>query len=321
MSESTDHLRHMMLTRLRARHFAMLSSIAEVGSIHRAAAMHGLSQPGVSKLLKEIEDALGLPLFERTSRGTVPTVYGLCASKTFRAIITEIEYLAHELDALRAGTSGIIRVGVINFISRKMIAEAINSLWRGNHRFIVHVANGTTDSLLAALHALELDCVIARKSHSRPGLEVHFSAIYQQKPCVIWQAGTRIGNGADEIEPSSIGAMRWILPPRGTPGRTEFDRTLAAAGISEPNTIVESGDLDLIYSLVRSEAGICAILPSDIAAELSEKGGIQYALLRGGFEYPPVGIVELPRVSRDPNVELFCQSMVAIATQRQAESR
>lgn len=316
--DSADELRHMMLTRLRVRHFSLLSAITEFGSIHRAATAHGLSQPGVSKLLKEIETALGLPLFERNSSGTVPTIYGLRATKTFRAIITEIEYLAHELDVIRAGGGGIIRVGVINYVSRSTIAEALLDLWRAKRRFVVHMVNGNTETLIAALQALELDCVIARKPGSKFALETKFTPIYHQEPCLIFQSGTL--EPEDNTAPSFLEKMRWILPPRGTPGRLEFDKALAIAGVREPNIIVETSDLDLIYNLVRREAEVCAILPSDLGRELAEKGEVKYRPFTGAFDYPQVGIIELPRVARDPNVDLFCQSVTEVAARRLAET-
>lgn len=313
-TDSAQQLRHMMLTRLRARHFSLLSTISEFGSIHRAATAHGLSQPGVSKLLKEIEAILGLPLYERTSSGTVPTIYGLRATKTFRAIITEIEYLAHELDVIRAGGGGIIRVGVINFVSRSVLSEAILDLLRAKHRFVVHLVNGNTESLITALQALEVDCVIARKPASRFAPDTKFLPIYHQEPCLIFKTGTL--GVEDETAPSLLEKMRWILPPKGTPGRIEFDRALATAGVNEPKTVVESSDLDLIYNLVRSEVGLCAILPSDIGQELANMGEVENRPFTGAFDYPQVGIIELPRVARDPNVDLFCRSFIKVSARR-----
>lgn len=310
-SDGTRRLKHLMLTRLRAKHFSLLTSIADQGSIHRAAAMHGLSQPGVSKLLGEIEAILELPLFERSASGTVPTIYGLRASKTFRAILTEIDYLAQELDVIRAGGGGIIRVGVINFISRTMLSNAILQLRNAGHRFVVHVVNGNTDTLVSALHALELDCVVARKVETGGKEEVRFTPVYQQAPCLVFRSGT-VGAAAPH-QADLFTRMSWILPPRGTPGRLEFDRVLARLGVVEPNTVVESSDLDLIYNLIRNEPEVCAILPSDIGAELEIRGGVQFELFEGAFEYPKVGIIELPRVARDPNVDLFCDALSSAA--------
>ncbi|MCF6326832.1 MAG: LysR family transcriptional regulator [Devosiaceae bacterium] len=308
---STKKLMHAMQTRLRMRHFSLINSIVEQGSIHKASAIHRLSQPGVSKLLKEIETMFELPLFERAPSGTVPTVYGLRVYETFKSIITEMEHLAQELDAIRVGGKGIIRVGVINFISRTMISEAISNLRKSGQEIIVHLVNGDTEALVSSLHALELDCVVARKTFSKTEPEVNFLPVYRQEPCVIFKADTPVQ--AEMTAPDLLRRFAWVIPTNGTPGREELNRVLTLAGITDLKVIAESSDLDLIFNIVLSEPNVFAILPSDIGLELLQRGDIEMLPFNSDFEYAEVGIMELPRVARNPNVELFFQAMISAA--------
>ena len=66
------HLR----ARLKARQLALLVAIADHRSLRRAATEVAVSQPAATRLLAELEDALGVPLFERASWGMQPTPYG-----------------------------------------------------------------------------------------------------------------------------------------------------------------------------------------------------------------------------------------------------
>jgi hypothetical protein len=61
--------------RLKTRQLLLLVALDEEGNIHRAAEVLKMTQPAASKLLKDIEDVLGVPLFERLPRGMRPTVW------------------------------------------------------------------------------------------------------------------------------------------------------------------------------------------------------------------------------------------------------
>ena len=63
--------------RLKLRDLDVLMAVIETGSMGKAAKHLGISQPGVSKAIVELEDALGVQLFDRGRRGVVPTPYGL----------------------------------------------------------------------------------------------------------------------------------------------------------------------------------------------------------------------------------------------------
>ncbi len=58
--------------RLRLRNLQMLLSLAETGNMSQSAAMLNTTQPGLSKWLKDLEDDIGLPLFERQRAGCGP---------------------------------------------------------------------------------------------------------------------------------------------------------------------------------------------------------------------------------------------------------
>ncbi|RAD65106.1 LysR family transcriptional regulator, partial [Burkholderia multivorans] len=62
--------------RLRLRHLQVLLSLASTGNLSQSAAALATTQPALSKWLKELEEDVGLPLFERHARGLRPTPYG-----------------------------------------------------------------------------------------------------------------------------------------------------------------------------------------------------------------------------------------------------
>ncbi|MGQ4420892.1 LysR family transcriptional regulator, partial [Streptomyces sp. SAS_269] len=76
---------------LELRHLRVLCAIADAGSVGRAAAQLGYSQPAVSTQLRRIERHLGEPLFERGASGVRPTPYGAEVVAQARDVLTRAD--------------------------------------------------------------------------------------------------------------------------------------------------------------------------------------------------------------------------------------
>ncbi len=90
--------------RLKTRQLLLLVALAEEGNIHRAAQVLNMTQPAASKLLKDLEDVLEVPLFERLPRGMRPTWYGETMIRHARVALGSLNQAHDELQALKAGT-------------------------------------------------------------------------------------------------------------------------------------------------------------------------------------------------------------------------
>ncbi len=75
-----------LLNRLRLRQVALLLAIDEHRTLRGASSALGLTQPGATKMLHELEDTLGDALFERVGRGLKLTPAGHCVTAYFRGV-------------------------------------------------------------------------------------------------------------------------------------------------------------------------------------------------------------------------------------------
>src|SRR5688572_12125827 len=99
--------------RLKTRQLLLLVALDEEGNIHRAAEVLNMTQPGASKLLKDLEDVLGVPLFERLPRGMRPTAYGEAMIRHSRTALASLNQAHDEVQELKAGRFGQVTVGAI----------------------------------------------------------------------------------------------------------------------------------------------------------------------------------------------------------------
>ena len=117
-----------LLNRLRMRQVALILAIDERQTLRAAAAELGLTQPAATKMLQELEDALGQPLFERVGRRLQRNAAGERVLEYFRSLRGNIEALNRELGELRQGSSGRLAVGSIMAASPGRLTQALLEL-------------------------------------------------------------------------------------------------------------------------------------------------------------------------------------------------
>jgi DNA-binding transcriptional LysR family regulator len=97
--------------RLRLRDLHVLFMVAERGSMAKAAAELGISQPAVSDVIANLEGTVGVKLFDRTSQGVVPTMYGQALLKRGQSAFNELKQGIRDIEFLSDPTSGELRIG------------------------------------------------------------------------------------------------------------------------------------------------------------------------------------------------------------------
>ncbi|BDB26349.1 LysR family transcriptional regulator [Cupriavidus sp. TA19] len=285
-----DKLVHNLVSRLRLRHLPLLLALERQRSVSRVAAELNLSQPAVTKTLREIEDIFMVPLFTRTRRGLEPTPTGRAVLAHARLTLADTDALGRELAAIGAGMSGRLRIGVIPFISRTVLDAACSFGLTQSPRVSVLVREGTTDELVAALREHELDCVVARTFYA-PGADIAQQPLYREEPALVVPAGAASRLGRGPLDWRRLAERDWILPPPNTPIRRTINTIFAVAGVAQPVPIVETYSIKTMATLLRNHAAATTIVPRAVAGELVEGGGAAVLPHALSWDLPPVGVM------------------------------
>src|SRR5580698_2427118 len=99
--------------RLKVQHFRAVDAIATHGSLLKAATALSVTQPALSKSVRDVEDILGVKVFERKPRGVAPTAAGVAFIESARRLLAELRRLDETLDVLSNPSQGAIAVGVL----------------------------------------------------------------------------------------------------------------------------------------------------------------------------------------------------------------
>ena len=143
------------------RQIVLLLAIEERGTRAAAAALN-MTQSAASKMLHELEQAIGQPLFERVGRGLALTAAGDCVMGYFRGMRGTVSSLARELEELRLGSAGKLFIGSIMAASPGPLTDALLRLKQTYPLLAVEISTGTSDLLIGRLNEGRLDVVIGR---------------------------------------------------------------------------------------------------------------------------------------------------------------
>lgn len=290
MPIAADKLLHQIVSRLRLRHLPLLLALERQRSISRVAAEMNLSQPAVTKALREIEDIFMTPLFTRTRNGLEPTATGAAVLSHARMTMADTEALGRQLGVIEAGGRGRLRIGVIPYTARAVLDAALAYGLDQSPRVAVVVREGTTDELVTALRQHEIDCAIAR-SFYLAGEDIVQQPLYREEPVLVVpsRAAARLSRG--KLDWKRLALLDWILPPPHTPVRRTINTMFALAGVAPPLPIVETYSIKPMATLLRSQPDAITIVPRAVAAELVELGDAATLPFSLSWDLPPVGVM------------------------------
>lgn len=258
--------------RLRLKHLRLLDVLARSENLHVAAAEMNLTQPAASKILRDLEDLLGVRLFERLPRGMVPTEIGRFVIDYARRMLTDTERFLEAVTNLKQGGYGALAVGAIMATASGILPRAIAELKRRRPLMTIRLVADTSDQLLTALEQKELDVVIGRFTQPRHQALFDLDPLDNEDLWIFAAAGHPLASHR-ALTLAEMGGSSWVLQPQTSPMRQLLDRCFARAGLRSLDSLVETTSIWATLRLVQ-EAGMVSVLPSSIVAEGVARGAL-----------------------------------------------
>lgn len=202
-----------------------------------------LTQPAVTKAIRELEDQLGLKLFNRSNRGVEPTPEARFLGDRVDGILVQMQYFVRDINRLTDEKEGNIYVGTLISASASLLPQTINILKKEFPKVIITIKTGTTGELFPALSRGDIDCVVGRLPDSDTELIKHFNlsheVLYQEKLNVV--AGTNHPlSKKKKVQFDELSQYPWILPPPDSSTRLIIDNYFSSIDVQYPENIIES---------------------------------------------------------------------------------
>ncbi len=301
MAESP--LNSLLRPRLKIRQLVLLVHLDDERSVVRAAAAAGMTQPAASKLLREIEVALDVKLFERHARGIVPTWYGEIVVRHARLALAEISLAHEEIRALRSGQSGKAAIGTVLNPGTNLIPRAVARVKQLHPALLISIELDSSKPLLERLLQGHLDMLVARVLDWNGPEELNFEPLADEPHDVIAGAHHPLA-GKRGLRLEDLVGQSWILPPAGSLVRDNLVSVFLDRGLPLPRNLVQTSSLPIITSLLRMTDMIVP-LPRESVLPYCQSGVLTVLLEKLGVKIGSFGIITRRNHKLSPGAQIM----------------
>jgi len=243
------------------RQLRSLVTIAEEGQFTRAAERLGIAQSSLSAQIRLLEQELGLPLFDRTTRRVSLTNAGESLIATARSVLAEVDDAKAELQRHRGLLSGHVTIGVTQTPGPVDIVALLADFHRLHPAIELSVREDLSVSLAGELRQDRIDIAIltATEPDDCRGLEVKELTV--ERLVAVLPLGHRL-SGERQIRIEQLRDENFVVSPPGATIRTAVLRAARNAGF-EPRIVFESREVTRIRAIVAAGLGIAVLPRSD----------------------------------------------------------
>ena len=299
------------------RQLRYFDALIRHGHFGRAAEACAISQPALSMQIKELEEALGGALLERSARKVALTKFGEELAQRVRDILHSVDELGDFARASRARLTGRLRIGMIPTIAPYLLPTVMGNLTRTHPELEIHVREALTSKLIRELAEGRLDTAIVALPVSEPSLtEV---ALFAENFLLV-----RPGEDEGTPVPSSemLREMKLLLLEEGHCFR---DQALSFCNkqSSLPREVLDASSLSTLVQMVRAGMGVTLIPEMAMAVE-TRSASVSVARFRDPQPSRTIGMIwrktsplagKLLQIS-----EVVCHSADALREQHNAGS-
>lgn len=259
----------MLDPRIKLRHLVTFLEVARQESVVRAAAVLGVSQPAASKTIAELEEALGVALFDRSRRNLFLTGFG---EVFLRHAGASVSALAQGIDAVgsaRSAEAAVVRVGALPTVSARVLPRAVALYAAERIGPRAHVLTGPNGFLLSQLRVGDVDFVVGRMAEPEAMTGFSFEHLYSERVVFAVRAGHPLA-ARDPFDLAAVRGFPVVMPPPGAIIRPAVDRFLVASGLGGLAHEVETVSDVFGRAYVRGSDAVWIISEGVVVDDLAE---------------------------------------------------
>lgn len=229
------------------KHF---QEIARCASFGRAAEKLHITQPALSKSIRNLERSLDVSLLERHPSGVSPTEYGHVLLDYAALVTSELDRAVDQIAEMKGRGKGVVRVGAGATILKYLMPQAVRLFMAGANAGSVTFAQGLRSDLLAMLRRGELDVIVGSVNPDSVDEDLRQELILEDRLTIV----------ADRNHPvlvqktpsfADLARYKWVLPDSSESEGDRLSRAFKLAGSQPPECAVRTGSSVFMASLLR----------------------------------------------------------------------
>lgn len=295
---------------IRYRQLSTFLEVARLGAVGKAADALNLSQPAVTRTIRELEQAAGMPLFAREGRGIRLTPAGEEFRRHAAASVAALRTGFEALRGLESSAAPRLRIGALPTVSARIMPNVMATLL-ATTQARVKIVTGENAVLLDQLARAELDVVVGRLAAPERMVGLTFEHLYSEQVRFVVRAGHPLAT-REPFRPEEIASYPVVMPTPSAIIRPFVDRLLISQGLPDLPVRIESVSDSFGRAFLRGSDAVWIISEGVVSDELSSGAFVALPLdtaeTRGG-----VGITLRVEQDRTPQLDGFIRALRQVA--------
>ena len=249
-----------------------LMAAAECGNLLHAAEICNISQSGLSRSIRALEERMGVPLLVRLPKGVILTAYGETVLARARVILNEVGRAVQEVHAIRGGAAGRVLIGITQNFSLVGIPTILAAFTREFPDVRISISTGGFLDVAAQVRDGGVDFGFGLLGNVADIPDITIEGLRVHHARVVAGGGHALAHKREEITPQDLAAARWV-----TLLSTGFQQSFAAYfelhDLPLPVQVVSTDSIPMMIDLVAA-TDLIAVLPPDIVRPRLEDGSV-----------------------------------------------
>jgi LysR family pca operon transcriptional activator len=284
-----------------------LIEVARQQSVGRAAQVLHVSQPAVTKTLRELETAIGASLVEKEGRGIRLTRFGEVFLQHAGASVAALQRGVDSVARERASSGEPIRIGALPTVSARIMPGAIERFLELKTGNAVKIVTGENVVLLEQLRLNQLDLVVGRLAAPELMVGLNFQHLYTERVVFVVRKGHPLLR-TRHFDFASIRDYTVLMPTKGSVIRPFVERFLIAHGIADIPVEIETVSDSFGRAMLRQSDAVWIISEGVVALD-REAGELDVLPIDTAETRGAVGLTTRSAEPQEPAVNLFAQGV------------
>ncbi|CAD7048571.1 pca operon transcription factor PcaQ [Pseudorhizobium endolithicum] len=254
---------------VKLRHLHTFLEVARQKSVVKAADILHVSQPAVTKTIRELDAALGVAVFERDGRGIRLTRHGEIFLRYAGAALTALRQGIDSVSQEAFHTAPPVRVGALPTVSTRIMPRAMSLFLQHHTGSRIKIVTGENAVLMEQLRVGDLDLVVGRLAAPEKMTGFSFEHLYSERVVFAVRPAHPLLGGSSSIFPR-LEDFPILMPTRGSIIRPIVEQLLIANGIGNLPTQVETVSHSFGRSFVRTSDAVWIISEGVVSSDLAE---------------------------------------------------
>jgi LysR family transcriptional regulator of abg operon len=250
-------------------------AVADTQALRAAARQLNISQPAVSKAMRELERQLGVVLLERRTTGAVLTECGHAFRRRASLLVEEMRRTQEEMDSIRTGTAARLSIAVSSALALSVVPKAYERFRQALPRAQVHFSEGVMPMALAQLRDGTVDLVVAHVLPGMVGAEFETTRLFSAALVVCARKGHPL---AHERRLKNLVDAHWLAPGHADETGDVLRHVFSLHGLHAPAQPLRCQSFTVALGLLTQTDTLAVIAEPMVRSTLNAQGVIALKL-------------------------------------------